>query len=165
MKKPAVMFYVLGAAALLAVVGTWAYYSGRSSQRADIVKTLSGGTDSGTEDVHPGFSADIENYSIENTLVSEWIKIENTNNQSLEISRVSLNGERDAPRAKHLYGYCVRDPEAALPVNVTIGDSTYFFIYNMNEQDASYRKEVVYIDLDTNRGNFRYTPGAGFAER
>ena len=110
-----------------------------------------------------------------------WL-VTNTRNQPLVIKAASYNGEWAVPLADK-NGY--HRVEKGLPVTLTIGESCKLFQYSYFEdkvrsteaarffgskreltekekQDCegmTYRKNIIYIDFDTNRGRFRYFPG------
>ncbi len=82
-------------------------------------------------------------------------QITNTRDAPVTI-HVLFNGEWEPPIAKIMYGGGGAEywfpSEQLLPRTLTIGES--YLLYG--------RKEVVYIDLYTDRGNFRYRPLEGF---
>ena len=79
------------------------------------------------------------------------------------IQRVAFNGEWDAPIAGWSWLPSMpKDPNGQYPKTLTIGESCLFFYQSMYANDRSYWKQIVYIDLYTDRGNFRYRPHKGF---
>jgi len=79
------------------------------------------------------------------------------------IFRFVLNGEYSAPPAARVAfsDRYVRDKSEQFPFTLTIGDSQEFFEAEFGDT-SSYLKQVLFIDIYTNRGNFRYRPDRGF---
>jgi len=80
------------------------------------------------------------------------------------IQRVAFNGEWDAPVA----GAGIWLPTGFkgvtddYPQTLTIGESCLIFYKSMYANHRSYWKQIIYIDLYTDRGDFRYRPSRGF---
>jgi len=85
-------------------------------------------------------------------------EISNQQPSPLVINKVILNGEYSCdiacqyPIGGGKYG---RDTSQSLPVTLTIGESQLFFESNF-EDKFSYLKDVIFVDIYTNRGNFRH---------
>ena len=87
--------------------------------------------------------------------------VTNVDELPLTISRVVYNGEHEAGLA---WWWEIPYPGSAdgkkLPVTLTIGESQYFMKYTAwCGGKFNYRKQVVFIDIFTNRGDFRYRDG------
>jgi len=85
--------------------------------------------------------------------------ITNVDESPLTISRVIYNGEHEAGLA---WWWETPHPEQRkkLPVTLSIGASQYFMKYTPWQGGPfNYPKGVVFIDIFTNRGNFRYRNG------
>ena len=80
--------------------------------------------------------------------------------------RVVFNGEWDAPIAdwRFMPSFYMNDSveEPQYSETLTIGESCLFFHKSAHANEQSYWKEVIYIDLYTDRGGFRYRPFEGF---
>ena len=83
--------------------------------------------------------------------------ITNTLDTPLKVTRVTYNGEWQAPRAE-IFAERLRRTEAGLPVQLTIGEACHIFQYQLGEHapGSVYTKAVIYIDIETNRGTFRH---------
>ena len=106
--------------------------------------------------IDPGFSLR-EHHNPRATVC--W-QITNTRDEPLTIHRVLFNAEWE-PRIAERRGD--GDDEnwfpsrQLLPRTLTIGEWCLLF-WRSRDVDESYEKEVIYIDLYTDRGNFRYRP-------
>lgn len=129
----------------------------------------------------PGFTVSLSGEEQGSAPIQVSWLVTNTRNQPLVIKAASYNGEWEAPLADK-NGY--HRVEKGLPVTLTIGESCRLFQYSYFEdkvrstegarifgsnkeltdkekQDSegmTYRKNIIYIDFDTNRGRFRYFP-------
>jgi hypothetical protein len=120
-----------------------------------------------SESNDPQFSISRREYDSEGFRTGVGWEIMNASESALTISRVSINGEFDAPIAEAGGRVWIRDDKSkSLPVSLTIGDSVLFLQWTIAFNDApSYTKEAIFIDIDTNRGSFRYREGGGFERR
>ena len=90
-------------------------------------------------------------------------EITNLRDDPVTIERVEFNGEWAAPIADSGWLPAMpNDPNGKYPVTLTIGGSYRVFYKSMYARDRSYSKQIIYIDLYTDRGNFRYRPIGGF---
>ena len=93
-------------------------------------------------------------------------QITNRNEDPVTIHRVVFNGEWDAPIADPVIWmpsfFKNSGQEIHYPHTLTIGESCLFFHKSAHANEHSYWKEVIYIDLYTDRGDFRYRPFEGF---
>ena len=93
-------------------------------------------------------------------------QITNRNEDPVTIHRVVFNGEWDAPIAdwRWMPSFYMNKPveEPQYSETLTIGESCLFFHKSAHANEHSYWKEVIYIDLYTDRGDFRYRPFEGF---
>ena len=98
-------------------------------------------------------------------------RITNERNDPLVVKGVTYNGEYEArlrgdlildPRDDGRVGGTFRmSPTPGLPVRLTVGESCEV-LQCWCWQQKGYVKEIIYIDVHTNRGSFRYRPGRGF---
>jgi hypothetical protein len=93
-----------------------------------------------------------------------WI-VTNESTQPITINKFVYNGECQA-RVGHLEGRTVwagpnpfDKSSTELPQRLTIGQQVCFFVGNPAQVD--YMKKVIFIDVYTDRGNFRYRPFKG----
>lgn len=90
-----------------------------------------------------------------------WI-ITNEDTSPLEVHSVTYNGEFQAPLGVLKPGGVVtRGTPQSEPVKITIGESAAWW-QSTFRKEGSYAKQVVFIDIKTSRGTFRYRPGKGF---
>jgi hypothetical protein len=90
--------------------------------------------------------------------------VTNTSDTPLKLTRVTYNGEWQAPRAELYYGgRVVYRAAAGLPVQLTIGEACHFLQYGARDK-SSYTKDIIYIDIETDRGTFRYRPDEAHLE-
>jgi len=86
-------------------------------------------------------------------------QVTNQDQQQLTINRVVINGEHTLPGAT-AYGEAIfRDQNLTMPVSLSVGQSQLFFEANDPDDSLSYRKNVIFVDVYTDRGNFRYKDG------
>jgi len=132
--------------------------------------------------VEPGFRVSHETWhaAIPGSPGSRFWQITNMLDEPLTINRVTYNGEWEAKLADDTGG---NPSEGGLPITLAIGESCNFFEYDWfvaREQTPPealskatgptptrdiYGKEVIYIDIETNRGTFRYRPSEWRFER
>ena len=86
-------------------------------------------------------------------------QITNTREEPLTIHRILFNDEWDPAILNATTRRPVSGPK--YPQTLTIGESR-LLPWKSNVKDWDYGKEVIYIDLYTDRGNFRYRPFGGF---
>jgi hypothetical protein len=116
-------------------------------------------------------------------------RITNTAESPLIVNRVVFNGEHDAPLAD-TGPYLAKVADRLPPVTLTIGESGDFLQWSFTEDPHAvaqnrafinelagkkpepvtdtgkvYRKVVIYIDIETNRGKFRYRPAESRFEK
>lgn len=93
-------------------------------------------------------------------------QITNTQDVPVTIHRVVFNGELDPPIAEGQQYSAVEEfyipSRQTFPRTLTIGDTCVLYKAGSYEGQEGYRKEIIYIDLYTDRGNFRYRPLEGF---
>lgn len=128
----------------------------------------------------PGFTVDLRR---NDSAVNGWITITNQRDSALRVDRVRINGEYDCSLGREVgdsrFSVCLPNDRQSLPAEATVGDSVSVVQFAMvpkktppkdglaymtegTHDFAGYRKDVVYIDIETNRGTFRYRPGEGF---
>lgn len=118
-----------------------------------------------TPEIDPGF---VVTHRVDNQPPLSYRAWEISNQQSspLVINKVVLNGEYSCdvawenPIRGGQYG---RDTNQCLPVTLTIGESELFFESNWNDK-LSYPKDIIFVDIYTNRGNFRHKEPWGIKE-
>ena len=81
----------------------------------------------------------------------------NTDTANIEIRKVLYNGEREATIADVGLN---EDGSRKLPVQLSIGDSVVLFQYRGFQ---GYHKEVIFLDIYTDRGSVRYRPSEGYS--
>jgi len=93
------------------------------------------------------------------TVATYW-EITNRRDDPLIVKRVIYNGELDAK--PYVAGsWPVRKSE--FPIRLTLGESCRVLTWSFwDKRDEHYDKEIIYLDVHTNRGKFRYRPGRGF---
>jgi hypothetical protein len=70
---------------------------------------------------------------------------------------VTFNGEYQAPLAVASGTLAiVTDRNRTLPVTITIGDSAYFLKDTLADGNQDYWKEIVFVEVSTNRGKFKF---------
>ena len=112
-----------------------------------------------------GFSLQLRSHQDEIAGTSSAYLITNEDESPLTITRVVYNGEHEAGLAwwwefPHPEESKPISPRKKLPVTLTIGESQYFMKYTAwFGGKFNYRKNVVFIDIFTNRGDFRYRDG------
>jgi hypothetical protein len=115
--------------------------------------------------VDPGFSVVRGSGTPLGTFASAaWWNVENTSPSPLVVSDVRLNDEYACPVC-YLYpnNVAVPDADKKCPVTLTIGETGYFseFLHDVSAS-SGYAKDVIFVDISTNRGKFRYRPFKGF---
>jgi len=104
-----------------------------------------------------------------------WWTIVNEDSEPLTVNSVMLNGEFAAPPAVWIGSRPEPalappiDPEHAaglrpLPRTISVGERLYLMEYRTGLDVANYSKQVVFVDIDTDRGKFRYQNGKLMAE-
>ena len=85
-------------------------------------------------------------------------EIENIESPPLRIDAVLVNGEWDAPVGSiNIYGVLSRDGRS-FPVTISVGESVLAYVWQIGDRSSSYSKDVVFVDIYTDRGNARYRP-------
>jgi hypothetical protein len=112
----------------------------------------------------PGFSVEHEYHSGGDTygLVfwSGWV-ITNKTEDLLTVRRVTYNGEHQAPIGMFWPTGAVMCTDKKGPVTLTIGENQPYFEAAWGAEQ-SYLNQVIFLDIDTDRGRFRYRVGEGF---
>jgi hypothetical protein len=106
----------------------------------------------------PGFRISRGEHSHQGTILGIYWTITNTSDAPLTVTRVRYNGDWDAPRGFAYANGSVRPAQGGLPVRLTIGEACHFFQSGFDDE-PNYTKAVIYIDIETNRGTFRYQDG------
>jgi hypothetical protein len=89
-----------------------------------------------------------------------WFEIADQDKPVLFIKSVSFNGEFSAALGKWSIFRAVPDKGLAFPFPIGFGDTAYVMITNPHGTTGpQYSKTITYVDIDTNRGKFRYRPG------
>ncbi len=86
-------------------------------------------------------------------------QITNTREEPLTIHRILFNDEWDPAILDATTWRPLSGPK--YPQTLTIGESR-LLPWQSNVKDWNYGKGIIYIDLYTDRGNFRYRPFGGF---
>jgi hypothetical protein len=115
----------------------------------------------------PRFSIVRETKGQSGILVDAVWEVENEGQSPLVISRVRLNDEFDCPLAEMAGGFVQGVNEKPMPVTLTIGESARFVEFFLTglgpfghrRVESNYQKSVIFVDIDTNRGSFRYRDG------
>ena len=81
--------------------------------------------------------------------------IKNLKEDKLIISRVSYNGEFEGLPG-YVDGWFLTKAQVEMPIEVTIGDRALFLQRRHWRDNEGYAKDVVFIEVETNRGKFRY---------
>lgn len=147
-------FLIPLAAVLLlgAAISVWQFY--RTSMVVVVAKSP---FFSENKSVDPGFSITRRTFG---GVSASW-EIENEKSGSLVINSVVINGEFTAPLGVATSNWVKLDKSRSLPISLTIGDSADFVEWDY-ETGTGYKKHVIFIDIDTNRGKFRYRDGSGW---
>lgn len=91
---------------------------------------------------------------------SAW-EVTNERQEPLVVQKITINGEFVAPLATK-QPLLWKEPKKAPPVTLTIGERCAFLESHPSWAVESYQKKVIFLDIDTSRGKFRYRPGSGF---
>lgn len=85
-----------------------------------------------------------------------WWEITNHGEDRLVINSFVINGEYAAPVGFNIGSLDITQFSGKkLPVILTIGEKAFFVQVDPADQKKSYNKEVIFIDIKTNRGDFR----------
>ena len=104
---------------------------------------------------NPQFSISRRTSSASGTSLGAVWDVLNEAQSPLIVYRVRLNDEFDCPLASITGGYILGvDKEKSVPITLTIGETAHFLERYISD-DSTYRKQVIFVDIDTNRGNFR----------
>jgi hypothetical protein len=93
-------------------------------------------------------------------LESEGLRITNTDLEPLVVNRVTINGQQLAPLGDANCGHVRRLDSRHYPVTLRRDESVPVFVYGSRDP-SSFCDPVHYLILDTNRGQFRYSPATG----
>ena len=118
------------------------------------------------ETIDPKFTISENSYGADGTTTGAGWEVTNESQSPLIISRFNINGEFDTPIAYAPFSSWIeQDKSKSFPITLTIGQSVkleqWSFCY---PDDPQYTKQEIFIDIDTDRGNFRYR-GYGFEKR
>jgi len=146
---------VVFGAILLVWVGVACLLVGRWTAPDPVAKARREWAERAARQVDPGFrlSRGVFPPSRIPTVDQVYWRITNERNDPLVVKGVTYNGEYTA----ELRGL----PTPSFPVRLTVGESCEV-LERWCWQREGYLKEIVYIDVHTNRGRFRYRPGRGF---
>jgi hypothetical protein len=118
--------------------------------------------------IDPKFTISQQGYSGDGITDGAGWEVTNESQSPLTISRFNINGEFDSPIAVSFgTGSIVIDHSRSLPLTLSIGESVLFLQWTLatnSNTDPQYSKQEIFIDIDTDRGNFRYQ-GYGFQKR
>jgi hypothetical protein len=89
-----------------------------------------------------------------------WWEITNTGTTPLIVRSVKLNEEYNAPVCTIYGNHITTCAVSSLPATLTIGESICL-AENYIADPAAYRKMVLFVDAETSRGKFRYSPSSG----
>jgi hypothetical protein len=110
----------------------------------------------------PEFTVDFgeKGAGVSGQVAQRYFEIENRSNAPLTINSVTYNGEFSAtPGGDFMYGMLFTDHARNYPITIGIGETARFFVYWIGGGKSSYSKDVVYTDIETNRGTYRYQDG------
>jgi hypothetical protein len=87
-----------------------------------------------------------------------------TSEAGLTVNRVVFNGTYLAkPVRMEPYGLRMRDDETGLPARLSIGESVRVgYEWGYLNSPRTYDKTIIFIDVDTNTGVYRFGPDGGF---
>jgi hypothetical protein len=87
-----------------------------------------------------------------------WWTITNQREEVLVVNSVTINSEYKCPAGFWNIEFALMSEKAKFPAKLTIGDSTYAMQYDPRRQyiAKSYPKKPIFIDVNTNRGVFRF---------
>jgi hypothetical protein len=117
------------------------------------------------ENADPGFSIESSIWQESLAYWKGWI-VTNKSEKPLTVRNVVFNGEHVAALGEHVGHGLIQPLTNPKPLPLTIGSSQAYYQTNYyDESPQAYRKEVVFIDIETDRGTFRYRPDEGFVSR
>jgi hypothetical protein len=121
-----------------------------------------------SQTIDPQFTISQQGYSGDGIADGAGWEVTNESQSPLTISRFNINGEFDSPIAISFgTGSIVIDHSRSLPLTLSIGESVLFLQWTLaasSSADPQYSKQEIFIDIDTDRGNFRYQ-NFGFQKR
>jgi hypothetical protein len=106
---------------------------------------------------NPKFTAMPVSFGSDGTNTGNGWQITNTDSSPLTIYDVTLNGEYAAPLAVTSGSLVIQaDQTRTLPVTISIGDSAYFLKNTLKDGDPDYWQEVIFVEVNTNRGKLKF---------
>jgi len=97
------------------------------------------------------------NYGSDGESTGNGWEIANTDPTPLVIYDVTLNGEYSAPLAFAPTPLSIEaDRNRTMPVTLTIGESAAFLKSTLADGNPEYWKDVVFVEVNTDRGKFKF---------
>ena len=142
-----------------------AYEYGKERQRDEIrdaiVSAISRADKPAVPD--PKFTLEPANHTIDEFTWRGWA-ITNTDTAPLVVHCIIYNGERTANLGFVHPSGAVMDTTKSGDVTLGIGQTqTYFQSLSLTVTPGTYSRDIVFIDVYTGRGDFRYEPYKGFS--
>ena len=167
-------FFFAGLAVAAGIAGV-AYYAGRSSgppnivdmmrqaiadRRAAASRALAPAASSLPD---PKFRLSEQGHD-SSPFVWSWIEVLNEDPQALTVNAIILNGEFPAQPGYWRFDRAELAPRNSevykpLPRTLAIGEDLFAMESRPNNYAGCYYKQVIFVDIYTNRGNFRYRSG------
>jgi len=144
---------------LAGLVAGVSYYEGRTGGPQSFFDTFRSAMEHLPQPAHEQSSASQPGFvlvPVSEQFGSGW-EITNENETPLIINAVGYNGEFKATCAEvNPLGWLLITNLKPLPVTLRIGETQAFLQQGQGLQKYSYPRDVVFIDIYTNRGNFRF---------